>query len=307
MINPAYHITITPETYLVAEKYSHQNPYYGKKIRKSNQKAALEQHRNVVSQLSKDYNYSISKSKDEIPDLVFAANGGMSLPRLPEPVIILPWMKYQQRRDELDYLKAIYADLKIKTIMFPGSLDAPYEGAAESKFFNNGSLLVMGYGWRCTKESVRRMRLLLNDVYMSYGVEPPHIISFKLNSFDYYHLDIAMLEVDHDTCIVQKSAIQPKDIIKLRKYIDNVHVIDDPDKFCLNSIVDGDNLITHTLSQQTRQMFEELTGKNIIECDTSEFEKSGGSVRSLVLDIYDPRLVKRKKHPTGHSAPSSPK
>lgn len=305
MNNPAYHITISPTTYFVSEKYSHQNPYYGKTIRKSAQKAALEQHNNVVSQLSKDYNYSVGKPKEEIPDLVFIANGGMSLPRLPEPVIILPWMKYQQRRDELDYLKAIYADLKIRTIMFPGSLDAPYEGAAESKFFNNGSLLVMGYGWRSTKETVYRMRLLLNDIYTSYGVEPPHIISFKLNSFNYYHLDIAMLEVDHDTCIVQKGAIQAKDVTKLRKHIETVHVIDDPDKFCLNAVVDGKNLITHTLSKETRAMFEELTGKNVIECETSEFEKSGGSVRCMILDVYDPRFIKRKKNPS--STPSSPK
>jgi hypothetical protein len=52
-------------------------------------------------------------------------------------------------------------------------------------------------------------------------------------------------------------------------------------------------------------MFEELTGKNVIECETSEFEKSGGSVRCMILDVYDPRFIKRKRHPS--SAPSSPK
>jgi N-dimethylarginine dimethylaminohydrolase len=305
MNNPIYHITIRPDTYYVSEKFSDQNPYYGEKIRKVNHKLAMAQHKYVVNQLSKDFNYAVEKTKETIPDLVFIANGGMSLPRLPEPVIILPWMKYQQRRDELKYLKEMYADLNIRTIDFPGSHTAPYEGAAESKFFNNGELLVMGYGWRSTKESVNRMRALINDIYTSYGVEPPHIISFKLNSFNFYHLDIAMLEAAPDTCIVQKESIQAKDIVKLRKYILNVHVIDDADKFCLNAVVDGDNLITHILQKSTRKMFEELTGKNVIECDTSEFEKSGGSVRCMILDVYDPRLVKRKKH--SPSAPSSPK
>jgi len=272
MSSPAYHITIQLT---------------------DNKKAAAE-HKNLVSQLSKDYNYTISRTKDDIANIVFASGCGLSLPRLPEPVIVLPWTP--TNGIELTYLKDIYADLKIRTIMFPGSSEAPYEGASESKFFYNGSLLVLG----TNKETAHRMRLLLNDIYTSYGLEPPHII--KLHPL-YSYLDCAMLEVNQDTCIVQKNALLLKDVAKLKKHM-TVHVIDDEDKYCLNSIVDGDNLITHPLNPQTRAMLQQLTKKKIIECDVSEFEKAGGSVRCLVLDVYDPRFVKKKRH---GSAPGSPK
>jgi len=299
-----YHITIKPDTYSVKEKYSNQNPYYGDVINKAHHKIVLEQHKNLIMKLSRNINYSVNKTNEDIPDLVFIANGGMSLPRLPESVLILPWMKYEQRRTEHKYLIEIFEDLHIKTIEFPGSMDAPYEGVAESKWFNNGELLVMGYGFRSTKETVSKMRILLNSIYTSYGVSPPRVISFHLQSYNYYHLDIAMLDFSQSECIIHKDAIKQKDLLRLQKYID-VHLLESDDKFCLNSVVDGDNLITHILDKNTKKILQKLTEKNIIECDTSEFEKSGGSVRCMVLDIYDPRLIKRKKQSS--SVPSSPK
>lgn len=307
-----FHITIKPDTFDVDKKYTNQNPYITDF--EVNHKLALEQHKYVIKNLSRNVNYIITATEKSsisgIPDIVFAANGGLSLPRLPEAVILLPWMKYSQRKNELPYLMDIYEDLNIKMIEFPGSDSAPYEGAAESKWFNNGELLVMGYGYRCTKESVKLMKALLHDIYTSYGVNPPIILSFEIQNPDYYHLDLAALELNQTDCIIHEDAIKQKDLLRLRKYI-NVQTIKSSDKFCLNSIVDGDNLLTHTLNKSTRKILHELSGKNIIECDVSEFEKAGGGVRCLVLDVFDMRHVKRKKQlhqqKKPQSNPSSPK
>jgi N-dimethylarginine dimethylaminohydrolase len=273
---------------------------------KVNHKRAMEQHKHLVSTLSRNVNYSVQKTNDCIPDIVFIANGGLSLPRLPEPVMILPWMKFEQRRNELKYLTDIYDDLNMKVIQFPGSISAPYEGVAESKWFNNGELLVMGYGYRSTKETVKIMRELLHEIYTYYNIVPPQIISFQIQSFYYYHLDIAMLGTSESECIIHKGAFKEKDIARLKQYLGKVSVLESDDKFCLNSIVDGDNLITHKLTEKsTKEALEALSGKTVIECDVSEFEKAGGGVRCMVLDIYDHRVIKRKRH--GSSAPSSPR
>ena len=301
-----YHITIRPDTFGIDEKFANQNPYLAKNSEKVNRKLAMEQHRNVVKHLTRNVNYVVEKTDDIVPDIVFIANGGLSLPRLPEPVNVLPWMKFEQRRNELKYLKEIYDDLHIKTIEFPGNLHAPYEGVAESKWFNNGTLLVMGYGYRSTKETVHKMRSLLHDIYTSYNVEPPKIISFHLQSFHYYHLDIAMLGISESECIIHKDAIKPKDLARLNLYIGTIHVFDCDDKFCLNAVMDGENIITHKLvHNETKSTLESMTGRNVIQCDVSEFEKAGGGVRCIILDIYDPRLVKRKTG--GCSSPVSPK
>jgi N-dimethylarginine dimethylaminohydrolase len=57
---------------------------------------------------------------------------------------------------------------------------------------------------------------------------------------------------------------------------------------CLNAVVDGFNLITHKINDSTMKSFlERITNRKIIEVDTSEFEKSGGSVRCMTLDKYE--------------------
>jgi N-dimethylarginine dimethylaminohydrolase len=66
-----------------------------------------------------------------------------------------------------------------------------------------------------------------------------------------------------------------------------VTVLDTLDSFCLNAIVDGKKLVTHKLQEVgLKERIEKITDKHIHEVETSEFEKSGGSVRCMVFDLY---------------------
>jgi N-dimethylarginine dimethylaminohydrolase len=114
-----------------------------------------------------------------------------------------------------------------------------------------------------------------------------------------------MLETSQTSALLQDDALNEKDRLRLSKELE-ITLIDTEDPFCLNSIIDGDHLLTHVLNNnELKEFLEHKTGKKVIELDTSEFEKSGGSVRCLVFDVHDPRLIKKKKH--SHSNPSSPK
>jgi N-dimethylarginine dimethylaminohydrolase len=301
-----YHITVRPDTYKISSKLVDQNPYTDLDD-KPNQKTAQKQHKHVTQHLTHNINYVVNAPHTiNIPDMTFIASAGLSLPNLPEPIVILPWMKYPQRRKELPYIKDIFKELHVKTVEFPGSSKGPFEGAAEAKWFDNGNLLVMGYGFRSTKETTVIMRKLLAEIYQSYGLPPPKVLAFPLQSFSFYHLDVAMLEIQPLTCIIHKDAIRHKDVQRLQAEAISVHLIETTDTFCLNSIIDGPNLLTHTLADpELKSYLEDLTGKTVVELDTSEFEKSGGSVRCLVFDMFDPRLIKKKQH--SHSAPCSPK
>ena len=64
-------------------------------------------------------------------------------------------------------------------------------------------------------------------------------------------------------------------------------MIDTSDSFCLNAVVEGSYVITHKLSDSSlKGRLESLTNRKVKEVDTSEFEKSGGSVRCMTLDIH---------------------
>jgi N-dimethylarginine dimethylaminohydrolase len=218
-----------------------------------------------------------------LPDIVFVANGGLSLPRLSKPLLLLPNMKYKQRQAELPYLKKIYHDMKLETIDYPGK--EPFEGQAEFKWFDGGRKAICGYGHRSTKKTIVELDRFFEKMY---GAEKPTLLAIRLISPYFYHLDLAMLEYD-DKCIIHKSSVSSESLRKIEAFLgkDNVTVVDTKDLFCLNAVVDGSHLITHKLSDPLlKGRLESLTNRKVKEIDTSEFEKSGGSVRCMTLDIH---------------------
>jgi len=277
-------ICIKPTTFEITPQQDKQNPYIDINYN-VRQKKVDEEHKALEKAFHQLIPFIIRPTKEHLPDIVFVANGGLSLPRLPEPVIILPNMKYPQRKRELKYLKDIFKQIGTKTIPFP---DEPFEGAAELKWFDGGKKAVCAYGFRSTKKTFEIMEPLLKKIYDSYDVAPPELLVLPLESADYYHLDVAMLELEKG-CIVHKRAFSHESIKKLQAFLSGkVHVLDTKDSFCLNAVVDGKNLITHKLDPELKEQLEKITGKYIKQVDTSEFEKSGGSVRCMTLDIYLP-------------------
>ena len=279
-------VAIEPNTFIIKKSQDNQNPYlHHSPIDKATVKS---QHDGLLKELPSLLSVKVEPDVS-VPDIVFVANGGVSLPRLSYPVVILPYMKYAQRKRELPYLKALFHALDVKTISFPGSPDAPFEGQAELKWFHGGTKAICGFGYRSTEKTFQVLEKLLTRIYMAEGLQPPELLVIPINCFDYYHLDVAMLEYDDRKCILHKKAFSVKSIGKIKRFLGaaNVTVLDTLDSFCLNAIVDGKRLITHKLQEVgLKERLEKITGKQIHQVDTSEFEKSGGSVRCMVLDLY---------------------
>lgn len=276
------HVLITPNTFQILDYQRNQNPYV---IPSNNSKRKLlRDHRNLESKVQNATIYTINPPRFSLPDIVFVANGGLSLWGLPEQVLILSQMKYKQRQDELPYLKEICIDQGVLGIEFPSK--EPFEGQSDVKWFHNGRLLVCGYGHRSTKKSFKILDTLLKQIYSKYNRDPPELLVLPIESADYYHLDLAMLEFD-DSCIIHKRAFSPTSIKKLRDALNGkVHVLDTSDPFCLNSVVQEDTLLTPLLSDNVKRYLEDVTGRYVIQNDTSIFNKSGGSVRCMILDIH---------------------
>jgi len=262
-----------------------QNPYIDiqhyvdrKKVR-AQHKALLKALRSTGVPVAE---YRLVKHKTPLPDLVFVANGGLFLPRLQTPIVLLPSMKFPQRQAELPYLVEMYKELSIPAIPFP-TKDV-FEGQAELKWFFGGNLAVCGPGHRSTAQSFKVLAKLFDYIYGLHGLDPPRLLITPLISADYYHLDVAMLEVNETTCIVHKRSMTAASVTALRKAGLTVHVIDTKDSFCLNAVISNGTLVTHKLEPDLGSTLKTLSGcHRLIEVDTSEFEKSGGSVRCMTL------------------------
>lgn len=278
---------IKPNTFNIYNYQKNQNPYIDIEHNILFNQVMM-QHNVLEKSLSNKITYNIIKPKHNLPDIVFVANGGLSLPNI-KNTIILPYMKYNQRKEELEYLKNIFNHMNLKTIEFPGSDFAPFEGQAELKWFHNGTKAICGYGHRSTEESFDIIEDLFEKLYKEHKLIPPKLLVLPLESPDYYHLDVAMLEFDDSKCIVHKRAFSNFSINMMKRFLgeENVIVIDTPDSMCLNAVVDGENLITHKITDlYIKSYLQKITNKKIIEVDTTEFEKSGGSVRCMTLDIF---------------------
>lgn len=283
-----YHITVSPDTYELLPEQDGENPFVNLKD-KPILPLAKQQHAAFRKHLPHEIYFEVNTSK-HIPDFVFFASGGLSLPRLPEPVVILPSMKYKIRQAELPYDKAIFDRLKIKTYQLPKGI--VFEGKAEVAWFHGGTVLLHGYGYRSTRESVFALQRLLEKIYRSYGVNPPRCISLRLKSPRTYHLDLALLPYSDTECCIKAGIFDSHQVNLLRTVLEKVTVLQSSDPFVMNGIVLETKILMSKLQDPSlKQTLQSLTKKKIVEVDVSEFQKSGGSVACLVLPIYDPRLT----------------
>ena len=294
-------ICIEPNTFHLYDYQDRENVYVDAS-KEINKKKAYEQYSNLTKAFHTMVSYTIENPKHKLPDIIFVANGGLTIPRIPN-TIILPNMKYKHRKQELSYLKQMYEDLGLKIIPFPSAV---FEGQAELKWFHGGSKAICGYGFRATKKSFALVQKVLDSLYKEHDLPPPELLVVPLASSDYYHLDVAMLEFNDDSCIVHRKAFSEESIQKMRDFLgpSKVHVIDTADSMSLNAVVDGKNLVTHKLTDKAiKKVLEEITGLRIREVDVSEFEKSGGSVRCMTLDLHPSTgslLIKKLIRDEGH-------
>lgn len=282
-----HRILVEPSTFEIVPSLKNENPYIDLVHPLDREKMYRSFYELADALNPKPAVFSIPKSA-AVPDIVFLASAGLSLPRLPEPVVILPWMKYAHRRAELPYVRSMFQTLGVRCIEFPGGDDAPFEGQPDAKWFHGGTKLVCGYGYRSTRKTFRILEALVRDVYLSYCVSPPEFHVFKKQHFDFYHLDIGMFEYNQSSVIIHSHLFSDDDKKRLKRLLgaQNVHVIRTRDLFCLNAIDCGAHIVCHELEPAVAAYLRKHTGKRLRQVDMTEFQKSGGSVRCLVFDLW---------------------
>jgi N-dimethylarginine dimethylaminohydrolase len=273
-----------PDTFYITSIQQHQNPFLDS-VKQPNTTRARQQHTALVRALPHAVRSPLSPTN--VPDLIFAANWGLPLPRLPRPTVILASMKYKQRQREEPIVRTI---LQHRNIICLPPLPTVFEGQAELKWFHGGLKAIQGYGFRSTKAAVEAIHHRLHSIYQSYGLPDPEILALKQTDPALYHLDLCILEVDAHRCLVMKQAFSASDINRIKAFLgpSNVLVLDTPDLFLCNSIVLKDKLLVNkpTISDPaTYRQIEAFTNKKIHVLDTSEFNKSGGGIRCMVLSM----------------------
>ena len=210
-------------------------------------------------------------SVKEIPDMVFCAN--QSFPYLDtegRPTVIISKMHSPFRQGEEKYFDRWYEEHNYRVIR---QIDPPvdFEGMGDVLWHPNKRLLYAGYGFRTDRTALPRLANCVGSI----------VIGLELVRPDFYHLDTAFAPLDKTTALYVPEAFTMEGIELLRCNFPRlipVPLHEAKEGFVTNGhCPDGKHFIVHRGNEETCSQLKDL-GYKIIEVNTSEFIKSGGSV-----------------------------
>lgn len=220
---------------------------------------------------------------EECEDMVFCAN--QSFPWVlwnGEKIVVMSNMKHESRQTEVIYFEDFYKDISYK--IFNMQSRYHFEGMGDLIAHPGKKLLYGGYGYRSERNAYDEICRMLDAP----------IITLELVNDSFYHLDTCFLPLNNTEVIVAPDAFsfEAMQIIRrmfegvyeipleeaLKGFACNAHMIYNAQKNKSAAIIQRGNPVTLNLLQQC--------ATQVIEVDTSEFIKSGGSVFCMKMMVY---------------------
>ena len=254
----------SPEYYSIEYKINH----WMNSNQKIDKPKAINQWNKFVKVLNLAGANVIALSAGIHPDTVFIADAGIII----NNDFLLSNFKHPERHVERNHWISIAESMGYNIIQLPAEMIM--EGTGDCLIGNKYAFL--GIGNRSNG---------INNNFIEQHLQRK-VIPLQIDKSDFFHLDTCMAYIADSLAIIYHDAISPesrKDIEKIAKvlYIDE----DEAYNFAANMIEVNHNII---IQQGNIKIIKKLSslGFNILEVDTSEFIKSGGSCKCLSLRKY---------------------
>lgn len=213
-----------------------------------------------------------------LPDLVFMAN--QSFPgQLPDGrwAAVMSTMHNVQRRDEVPVVAAWYHGRDALTLALSG--DEPplhFEGMGDAAWVPGRRVIVGGWGFRTERVAYTHLSAI-------FGVP---VLALELVDPRFYHADTCVQLIDEQTALYVPEAFSEKGRALLAAAFPRLAAVPVEEAVsglsCNGHCPDGEHFIVQAGNPQTAQIARDL-GLEVIEVETSEFLKSGGSVYCMKL------------------------
>lgn len=204
-----------------------------------------------------------------LPDMVFTANGAFVMGKK----VVLPRFRHPDRHEESEKFKAWFEAAGYTDLYMP---KYDFEGEGDALLWND--TLFVGYPWRSDKASHKEIAEYL-------GVK---VVSLQLADARFYHLDTAFTVVDKNTVALYPKGFTPESVAAVRALVPNVIEATDEDALAygLNAMSDGKQVVIPQGANHLAEKYREL-GLAVTETPITEFQKSGGGVKCLTLELRD--------------------
>ena len=149
-----------------------------------------------------------------------------------------------------------------------------FEGEGDALVWND--IIFAGYPWRSDKSSHKE----LADFFGK------KVVDLQLADARFYHLDTCLTIVDHETVALWPKAFTEATLKLVHETVPNVIEASDEDAlvYGLNAMSDGKNIVVPEGANGLIAKYKEK-GMNVFPTPISEFQKSGGGVKCLTLEL----------------------
>ena len=146
------------------------------------------------------------------------------------------------------------------------------EGHGDLLWHPDWSRIYAGYGFRSTQAGVEKFHHAMSN--LGIPVVPLHLVDPYC-----YHLDTCFCPLNNEAALVYPGAYAPASLAMLSGFWKRVHqlTVDEAHKFMGNGIVANGRYLTPYVTPHLEAILHEEALAPVI-VDTSEFEKSGGSL-----------------------------
>ena len=209
------------------------------------------------------------------PDLVFMANQSFPVRKQDGALeVLLSHMHSPERRREVDWVKDWYGAQGVSTT--PLGQDLIFEGMGDCMWVPGQNVVMGGYGFRTEKRAVDALSRRISAT----------VIPLQLVHPSFYHLDTCFSPIDHERAFYVPEAFDAAGCEALRNQFSTLVAIPLDEALshlaCNGHCPDKKHFIVQRGAHKTVALAQSI-GLTVIEVDTSEFLKSGGSVYCMKL------------------------
>ena len=226
------------------------------------------------------YEVIVLNAQPELPDMVFAANQSLPFWMLGEirPAVVMARMASPFRKAEVAFFSEWYAKNGYRIFLLPDD-GITFEGNGDVLIQNSLPVIWAASGPRTTSSVWKHL-----EEITGYQVN-----TLVLRHPEFYHLDTCFSVLTEDTVALYPGAFDDEDLRRIRRGFLNVIEIDYEEcslMFAGNChSPDGKNVIVQPGAERFQAALVQR-GFNVVEVETSEFMKSGGSVFCMKMMAY---------------------
>lgn len=208
-----------------------------------------------------------------LEDMVFAANQVFVGFRQGVGNFVVPSkMVHESRQREVQFFVDWFRNRGFKVIHLDLAADDHLEGHGDLLWHPDGSRIYAGYGFRSTEGGIKKFSQAMARLEIE-------VVPLRLVDQFCYHLDTCLCPLNHDAALMFPGAYDSASLASLRQCWKRLHELsaDEAHKFMGNGIAVNGEYLTPYVTPHLERILGEENLKAVV-LDTSEFEKSGGSL-----------------------------